>query len=79
MYASNYTLRTQQLKNILAGGWGYAAAEIAISRFLTGELPAFSTGVCGAPTGGYGEVCDNGYFEYPLPPAMVNFLLDIKD
>ena len=29
--------------------------------------PKWSTGICGLVTAGYGELDDNGYFEYPLP------------
>ena len=41
--------------------------EVAIERYRSGDTSYdFSTGICGLVTAGYGELDDNGYFEYPL-------------
>lgn len=40
--------------------------EIAIARFISGEKPTYSTGICGSITCGYGELDANGYWEFPL-------------
>ena len=38
-------------------------------RWEDGELPSFSTGICGSLTCGYGKLDDYGYWEFPLYDA----------
>jgi hypothetical protein len=42
------------------------ANTIAMARSRAGEKPAYSTGICGELTCGYGELDCNGYWEFPL-------------
>lgn len=39
---------------------------VAYERYLEGEQPCYSTGICGQTTCGYGVLDQNGYWEYPL-------------
>lgn len=40
---------------------------IAIQRWEAGEVPMMSTGICDTLQCGYGELDNNGYWEYTLP------------
>jgi hypothetical protein len=42
-----------------------------IRRFLRGEQVGVSTGICDSTTYGYGTLDPNGYWQYPVPPALV--------
>ena len=42
---------------------------VALDKLQRGEPPAFSTGICGSLTAGYGKCDEYGYFEYPLADA----------
>ena len=46
-------------------GYGTRQQE-AYRRFNAGEKPSWSTGICGGTTAGYGELDQNGYWEFPL-------------
>lgn len=41
----------------------------ALDRWRNGIEPAFSEGVCGSLTCGYGKLDNYGYWQYPLYPA----------
>ena len=43
----------------------------AMKRYLAGEKPSYSTGICGSLTCGYGNLDDLGYFEFQLDPAVL--------
>lgn len=46
----------------------------AMCRYFAGEEPTFSTGICGVLTAGYGECCEYGYWEFPLPDPCEQWL-----
>lgn len=45
------------------------AEKEAIRRYESGEKLMFSTGICESLTCGYGNLDDNGYWEFPLYPV----------
>ena len=38
-------------------------------RWAAGEHPGFSLGICGSITAGYGQLDQNGYWQFPLYPG----------
>ena len=38
-------------------------------RWNAGEHPKFSSGICGSITAGYGQLDQNGYWQFPLYPG----------
>lgn len=45
------------------------AVQEAKRRWNEGEMPTFSTGICGSLTCGYGKLDESGYWEFPLRNA----------
>lgn len=43
-----------------------ASRVVAQDKFKSGQKPSFSSGICGSVTAGYGHLCSNGYFQFPL-------------
>lgn len=43
--------------------------DVALRLYNSGKRPSFSTGICDSLTCGYGNLCENGYWEFPLYPA----------
>lgn len=41
----------------------------AQQRWARGEHPGFSSGIYGSITAGYGDLDDNGYWQFPLYPG----------
>lgn len=42
----------------------------AQQRWQRGIRPGFSVGICGSITAGYGELDENGYWQFPLYPGV---------
>lgn len=51
--------------------------HIAFQRYLKGEKPAWSTGIDGGMTAGYGRLDQFGFWEYPLP--VKGWFIDIEE
>lgn len=49
-----------------------------IRRFLTGEEPTATTNIADQIEYGYGNLSDNGFWQYPVPIALVELKLCIK-
>jgi hypothetical protein len=58
---------------------GFVAEECGIARFLEGEQVGASTGVCGNITYGYGDLNPDGYWEFPVPTKLVEYVRELKD
>jgi hypothetical protein len=55
-----------------------AAFKVGFEKLANGEIPCFSTGICGSTTVGYGKLDWNGYFEYPLPVDLLDGVFEIS-
>lgn len=55
-----------------------AEAE-GIRRFLSGEQIQCSTGIHDAPTYGYGDLDHHGFWQFPVPPALVEMRRALRD
>lgn len=53
--------------------------RVAITLFMSGEFPSYSTGICDNITAGYGKLDWDGYWQYPLPDYLVKTLLSNMD
>ena len=47
----------------------------ALTRYAMGEKPCFSTGICTRTTAGYGCLDDFGYWQFPLPRKVVDYIM----
>jgi hypothetical protein len=48
----------------------------ALSKYLAGQSYFISTGICGTTTYGYGNLDELGYWEFPLPAAVIKNKFD---
>lgn len=50
----------------------------AMRRYLSGEKPFYSTGICESLTCGYGKLDEYGYFEFPLKESILKYLTEVQ-
>lgn len=64
------TMTLEDMRNELIGKILYEEMDVR---------PTHSTGICGTPTRGYGELDSNGYFQYPFTCEEINEIINIKE
>lgn len=70
---ANSIVCSMDMKNAVAHKKFKIDEQIAYEKFNLGFKPTYSTGICGSITAGYGKLCVNGYFQFPLAVDQNNF------
>lgn len=69
-------VRWADVEALLAVGPRDMPEDVGTRRWLAGEKPNVSTGICDSLTFGYGRLDPNGYWEFPVHPRIAELLAE---